>query len=142
VSIPAEQDWLTADALAPSTGGALAPLFEAAAMGRLALPFCGACEAVLELEQDVCDSCGRARVDWREVAPAGTVHSVTKVHRREPSLIRSDSPYHVLDVQLASGHRLVMTTTRPAGRSIRIGDPVRIGFRTVGGTPLPAAEID
>ena len=137
-----EPDWLADDVLAPSTGGALAPLYAAAAEGRLALPFCGACGAVLELEQDVCDSCGAADVDWRDVDPAGSVHSVTRVHRREPSLIRACSPYHVLDVQLGSGHRLVMTTTRPTDHPIRIGDPVRIGFRTVGGTALPAADLD
>ncbi len=137
-----EPDWLATDALAPSTAGALAPLYTAAAEGRLALPFCGACGSVLELEQDVCDSCEAAAVEWRDVEPAGTVHSVTRVHRREPSLIRTDSPYHVLDVQLASGHRLVLGTTRPTGRTIRIGDPVRIGFRTVGGIQLPAADPD
>jgi uncharacterized OB-fold protein len=141
-SMDPRADWLVADELAPTLAGGLAPLYTAAAKGRLAMPFCGSCSAVLELDQDVCDECGSDRVTWRDVTPVGTVHSVTRVHRREPSLIRTDIPYYVLDVELDSQHRLVMTTTRPVQGPIRIGDRVAIGFRTVGGVTVPAADVE
>src|SRR5688572_4587753 len=102
------------------------------------MPFCGACDAVLELEQVVCDLCGGG-VGWRTVEPRGTVHASTLVHRLEPGLLRATEPYPVLDVELASGHRLVMTTTTPAAAAPAIGTPVTVGFRTIGGVAVPGA---
>lgn len=131
-------DWLVDDALAPSTGGTLAPLYAAAARGELALPHCGACGLALELEQLRCDACGATAVEWRAVDPNGTVHSATTVHRREAGLIRATEPYHIADVELTSGHRLLMTTDRPTSTAPAIGDPARIVFRTVGGVAVPA----
>ena len=132
------EDWLVGVELAPAAGGALAPLYRAAASGVLALPFCGSCRQVLELGQEVCDRCGGIRQDWRPVQPIGVVHSSTLVHRLEPGLIRSAHPYPVVDVEVASGHRLVMTTTAPATSAPAIGSSVTIGFRAVGGVQVPA----
>jgi uncharacterized OB-fold protein len=138
----AGDDWLVSAELAPAPEGVLAPLYEAGARGSLAMPFCAACDQALELEQIVCDGCGAAGVDWQPVEPAGIVHAVTTVHRRQQGLIRADAPYHVLDVELVSGHRVVMTTLQPAAAGPLIGDAVRIGFRSVGGIAVPAAILD
>ncbi len=131
-------DWLVDDSLAPATDGTLAPLYAAAARGELALPHCPACGQPLELEQLRCESCGAIGASWRGVEPTGTVHSVTTVHRREPGLIRATAPYHIVDVELTSGHRLLMTTDVPTPRPPAIGDPARIVFRRVGGVAVPA----
>jgi uncharacterized OB-fold protein len=133
-----EHDWLVVDELAPSTQGALAPLYVAAGAGNLVMPFCSKCGQPLELEQGVCDACG-AGAAWRPVEPAGVVHAVTTVHRKEPTLIRADAPYHIVDVELRSGHRVVMTTHRAVAEPPAIGDAVVIRFRTVGGVSVPAA---
>jgi hypothetical protein len=106
-------DWLVPDDLAPSVDGVLAPLYEAAARGELAMPFCAGCEQPLELEQVV----------W------------------EPSLLETDQPYNVIDVELRSGHRLIMTTLEPSSVALRIGDNVGVGFRTIAGVCVPAAVI-
>ena len=132
-------DWLCGDELAPSTAGALAPLFGAAARGELVMPFCDACGAVLELEQAVCDGCGGG-ARWQAVERRGTVHASTLVHRLEPGLLRATAPYPVLDVELASGHRLVMTTVDATSDLPAIGAPVTVGFRTIGGVAVPGAE--
>jgi uncharacterized OB-fold protein len=137
----AASDWLVVDELAPATGGALAPLYEAAAGCVLVMPFCSGCGQTVELEQWICDACG-AGVEWRPVEPAGVVHAVTTVHRREPGLVRVDGPYHVADVELRSGHRVVMTTRQPAASAPAIGDPVLVGFRTVGGVAIPAVVVN
>jgi uncharacterized OB-fold protein len=134
-------DWLVVDGLAPATGGALASLYEAGAAGVLVMPFCSRCGQPLELEQSVCDACG-AGVDWRPVEPAGVVHAVTTVHRREPGLVRVETPYHVVDVELQSGHRVVMTTQQPVDNPPAIGDPVLVAFRTVGGVAVPAVAAN
>jgi uncharacterized OB-fold protein len=113
-------------------------MYAAAAAGELAMPHCAACDQPLELEQLRCDACGAADVAWLRVDPHGTIHSVTTVHRREPGLIVATEPYHVVDVELASGHRLVMTTDRPTATPPAIGDAARVVFRDVFGVPVPS----
>lgn len=137
VSSPA--DWLLDPALAPSTAGRLAPLYAGAAEGRLTLPFCAACDLPLELEQQVCDGCGCGEAAWRQVPAEGTVHTVTVVHRREAGLVRTEDPYPVADVELASGHRLLMAGRRPSAAPA-IGTTVTVSFRSLGGVAIPAFD--
>ena len=137
----AVDDWLLVPSLAPETAGdRLAPLYEAAARGELALPFCAACTQPLELEQEICDYCGSAQCRWRTVELRGTVHAATLMHRREPGLVRTQRPYPVVDVELTSGHRVVMTTTLPTDTTPTIGTVVHIGFRRLGEVAIPAID--
>jgi uncharacterized OB-fold protein len=123
---------LIADVLEPSTEGPMAPFYDAAAAGLISLPFCGNCGLTLELEQLVCDLCSSVAVDWRSVPPAGIVHAVTTVYRLERDLVLTDSPYHVVDVELVSGHRLVMTTVAQTATAPTVGANVTLTFRRVG----------
>jgi len=133
-------DWLLNPSLAPDVADdTLAPLYTAASYGQLALPFCADCATPADLDQRVCDICGSARTLWRTVQLTGTVHSVTVMHRREPGLVRTGAPYPILDVELTSGHRLIMTSRESADTAFRIGDPVAIRFRSLGGVAIPAA---
>jgi uncharacterized OB-fold protein len=141
-------DWLVAPDLAPDPADpVMAPLYAAAARGALALPFCSGCSTPLELEQYVCDACGAsaeigtAGRAWRDVPLAGAVHAATLVHRREPGLIVATGPYPVIDVELASGHRLVLTTATTSGQAPEIGAFVEIAFRVVGAVTLPAVRV-
>jgi uncharacterized protein len=135
-------DWLVSDELAPDVDDpVLAPLYAAAGRGELALPFCASCEQPLELGQDVCDACRADGVSWRVVEPAGHVHSATVVHRREAGLVVAAHPYPVLDVELSSGHRLIMSTRSAADRAPAIGTPVTVGYRRLGTVSVPAAVL-
>jgi uncharacterized OB-fold protein len=135
------EDWLLDSALAPEPEhDALAPLYRAATRGELAMPFCAACAQPLELDQEVCDACSGAEHDWRTVELRGTVHAATLMHRREPGLVHAQAPYPIVDVELESGHRLVMTTAQPAQVAPAIGTPVRIGFRRLGDVAIPAID--
>jgi hypothetical protein len=67
------------------------------------------------------------------------VHAATLVHRVDEGLILVEHPYPVLDVEVSSGHRLIMTTLAESDRLPAIGAPVTIGFRAVAGTRVPAA---
>jgi uncharacterized protein len=147
-TLPGVVDWLVAPELAPDAADpVLAPVYEAAARGALALPFCAGCGVPLELEQYVCDGCGASAEigtpgrEWREVPLVGTVHASTLVHRREPGLIVAMRPYPVIDVELDSGHRLVLTTATPCGQAPDIGAPVEIAFRAVGTVTVPAVRF-
>jgi uncharacterized protein len=138
----AVEDWLLDAALAPANDdGTLAQLYRAATRNELALPFCAACALPLELDQQVCDSCGDPERDWRTVDPRGVVHAATLMHRREPGLVHAMAPYPIVDVELASGHRMVMTTVQPADTAPLIGTAVRIGFRRLGDVAIPAIDI-
>jgi uncharacterized OB-fold protein len=137
----ARQDWLLDPALAPAVeGDVIRPLYDAAARGELVLPFCADCELPLELEQRTCDGCGGAERVWRQVDPRGSVHTATMMHRREPGLVRATDPYLIVDVEMGSGHRIVMTTLTPTDAMPRIGTPVRIGFRRLGDIAIPAVS--
>jgi uncharacterized OB-fold protein len=141
MALPTLEDWLLDSALAPTPEhDALAPLYQATSRNELALPFCAACTQPLELDQEVCDACGGTEHDWRTVELRGTVHSATLMHRREPGLVQAQAPYPIVDVELASGHRLVMTTAQPADTPPKIGANVRIGFRHLGDVAIPAIE--
>ncbi|MFD6064477.1 Zn-ribbon domain-containing OB-fold protein [Rhodococcus wratislaviensis] len=138
---PSAADWLLDGGLAPDVHNDLiAPLYHGSARGKLVLPFCDACDLPLDLEQRVCDGCASSECVWKEVAPTGVVHSSTTMHRREPELVLADGPYPIVDVELASGHRLIMTTRDPATSAPEIGIQVGITFRTLGGVAIPAAK--
>ncbi|MGA9492716.1 MAG: OB-fold domain-containing protein [Mycobacterium sp.] len=138
----AVEDWLLDSALAPAAeDDMLAPLYRAASRDELALPFCAACNMPLELDQEVCDSCGSADRDWCTVDLSGTVHTATLMHRCEPGLVHSVAPYPIVDVELSSGHRMIMTTVQPAHTAPPIGTAVRIGFRRLGDVAIPAIDI-
>jgi len=142
-TISARQDWLLEPALAPAVDGdAIRPLYDAAARGELALPFCAACELPLELEQQTCDGCGRAERLWRQVNPRGSVHAATMMHRREPGLVRATDPYVIVDVEMESGHRIVMATLTPTDAAPPIGTAVRVGFRCLGDVAIPAVNME
>jgi uncharacterized OB-fold protein len=132
-------DWLVVADLAPDPTDVLAPLYEAAARGELRLPHCDGCGLALELEQRVCDGCGAGpgSVVWRGVEPAGHVHSVTVVHRREPGLVRTEKPYPIADVELVSGHRLLMASMHPTDGAPAIGSPIDVDFGRVGDVAVP-----
>ncbi|MEB3062698.1 Zn-ribbon domain-containing OB-fold protein [[Mycobacterium] zoologicum] len=135
------QDWLLEPALAPAVYlDAIRPLYDAAARGELALPFCTSCALALELEQQVCDGCDSTERQWSTVEPYGVVHAATLMHRRERGLVRATEPYPIVDVELDSGHRIVMTLTAP-GSAPGIGERVRVGFRRLADVALPAIEI-
>jgi hypothetical protein len=63
------------------------------------------------------------------------------MHRREPGLVRAGDPYPIVDVELSSGHRIVMTTTESRGSAPRIGTRLRVGFRRLGDVVIPAIDI-
>jgi uncharacterized protein len=56
-------------------------------------------------------------------------------------LVHGVAPYPIVDVELTSGHRMVMTTVRPAVTAPPIGTVVRIGFRHLGDVAIPAIDI-
>lgn len=139
-ALAATRDWLLEEALAPDTDDDhMLAFYEAAARGELILPFCTDCHLQLDLEQYVCDRCGSFDSSWQSVDLIGVVHSATTMCRFETGLVRVDVPYPILDIELSSGHRLIMTTLDPTSVTPSIGDEVGIAFRKLGGVAIPSA---
>jgi len=124
--------------------------FEALAAGRLVVQGCSECGAVRHPPGPMCPRCHS--LAWEEVPTlgTGTVHSAVVVHY--PQVPGFDYPLGVLlvDVDVAptadgSGRavvrpvRMVMNSTDPDTTALRIGDPVRLEVREVGGVHLPFA---
>lgn len=126
--------------LEPAPAG-LEPLYAGTALGELRLPSCGSCGSPLDLVQVVCDRCGRLDVRWSAVALHGTVHAATTVMRPSRRFVIGNLPYHVVDVDLASGHRLTMAATHRGGATPAIGDAVAVQFARVGTTAVPRAHV-
>jgi hypothetical protein len=64
------------------------------------------------------------------------------MHRRDAGLVRATDPYVIVDVEMDSGHRIVMTTLTPTDRAPRIGTTVRVGFRRLGDVAIPAVNLE
>jgi uncharacterized protein len=135
-----QADWLVHESLQPNTSGSLSPLYEAALRGELRMPFCGTCRGALDLDQLRCQTCAATTPTWQRVDPIGEVHAVTMVHRRERGLILTDEPYPVIDVELRSGHRLIITTDAPLTTAPTIGEAVVVAFRLVGNVAVPSVS--
>jgi hypothetical protein len=110
--------------------------FQAAQRGALGVLFCAACDASVHLPRPYCSACGSMDVEWREVAPTGTIYSWTVVeHQLHPAF---PVPYTValVEVDEAPGVRFV---THLDGRpDVEIGTPMVAVFdEERGDTVLP-----
>ena len=146
-------DWLVAPELAPDAGDPDWPRCTRRPPGaRSPCRSAPRARTPLELEQYVCDACGAsaevgtAGREWRDVPLAGTVHTATLVHRREPGLIVAAGalpghrcragertpprPHHRRAVRAGPGHRRPRRDRLPHGRR-----------RHPAGGPVPPVRI-
>jgi hypothetical protein len=64
------------------------------------------------------------------------------MHRREAGLVRATDPYPIVDVEMDSGHRIIMTTLTPTDAAPRIGTTVHVAFRRLGDVAIPAVDLE
>lgn len=117
----------------------LAPVWDAAARGRLVVQECRRCHNRQWTPQPACRACLSEDLGWCECSGAGTVYSYTVVHR-SPDPDRFAVPYVLAIVEVEEGpyllSRLVADPTRPPA----IGSAVRAVFRA-GGPKDPGAFV-
>ena len=85
------------------TGG----FWQAAAQGRVVVCACRSCAAVLHLPKAYCHFCGSWDIEWREVAPTGTLHSWTVVRQDLHPAFPAPYTTVLVDLDDAPGARLV-----------------------------------
>jgi len=95
---------------------------EALRYGRLLLPQCEACGAIIWYPRSFCPQCGTNKVRWIEATGDGRVYSFTVV-RKGAGAYAASVPYVVAYVELAEGPR-VLTNIVGDPADIRIDAPV------------------
>lgn len=91
--------------------------------GRLLLPRCRRCAAVIWYPRAFCPQCGSLDVDWFEASGRGTIYSFTVV-RRGQGPYATAAPYVLAYVELAEGPR-VLTNVNADPAALAIGTEVK-----------------
>jgi uncharacterized OB-fold protein len=122
---------------APAVGPEVRPYWEATAQGRLVLPRCEDCNALIWYPRGFCPACGSSRIAWEEASGRGTVYSYTVLRRGAMGPYRGAEPYVLAYVELEEGPRVLTNLVDCEVESVAIGDPVEaVFFETGDGTSL------
>jgi uncharacterized protein len=116
------------------------PFWDAAAEGRLVLPRCEDCQAVIWYPRPFCPACASTRVTWFEASGRGTIYSFTVNRRGAADLpeYRGAGTYVLAYVELEEGPRVMTNIVDCDPDSVRIGQQVEVVFHDTGqGTALP-----
>lgn len=110
--------------------------WEGLAEGRLRLPRCLRCSAVIWYPRALCSECGGTDVEWFDATGRGTIYSFTVVHHGEGDF-RAAAPFVVAYVELEEGPRVLTNLLGDPGR-LAVGDRVRAVYDRAGegGQPL------
>ncbi|MFF5439714.1 bifunctional MaoC family dehydratase N-terminal/OB-fold nucleic acid binding domain-containing protein [Streptomyces achromogenes] len=106
-----------------------AGFWQGVAERRLLIQRCTACGTPRHPWLPGCNACGGLGWDTVEASGEGTVYSYVVVHH--PPVPGFDLPYAVVLVELAEGVRMVGNVVGVPYDEVRIGMPVRAGFRRV-----------
>ena len=108
-----------------------APFWSGLADGRLRMPACGACAHRFFPPRPACPSCLRQDLTWVDASDAGTVYSVTVVHRRPASGF--DVPFALALVELDGGWIIMTHVTGCAPDDVHIGQRVCLTIQAITG---------
>jgi uncharacterized OB-fold protein len=115
-----------------------APMWRAAAEGRLVLPFCTACARYVWPPRVGCAACAGA-LEWREAGGGAVLVSYSVVRRAVDPALKDSVPYVVAIVALDEGIRLFTNIEDAPVDRLRIGMRLRCSFESAvdGTTWLP-----
>ena len=107
-----------------------APFFAALQYGRLDLPRCDDCDAVVWYPRHHCPACGGSSLTWFTASGRGAVYSFTVVRRGQGEW-EAAAPYVLAYVELDEGVRLLTNIVGCAPDAVTIGMPVEVTFEDV-----------
>ena len=112
------------------------PFIDAAAKGVLAVPKCTSCGRKHWYPRPLCPFCWSDAIVWESTSGTGTIYSF--------SILRhATDPYTIAYVTLDDGPTMLTNLVDCPLEALRIGDRVRLAFRTdEGGRPWPAFTPD
>lgn len=115
---------------APHVTSVTRPYWEAAARGKLLLPRCPGCAAVVWYPRSFCPVCHSTELEWSELSGRGTIYSFTvnRTGRADHPAYRGAPAYVLAYVQLAEGPRVLTNVIGCEPEGIHCGQPVRAVF--------------
>jgi uncharacterized protein len=124
----------------PFVNPEIKPFWDATAEGRLLLPRCQDCQAVVWYPRPFCPECASTNIDWFQASGRGSVYSYTINRRGQADLpeYRNAGVYVLAYVELEEGPRVLTNIVDCDPDSVRIGQSVEVVFHDTGqGTALP-----
>jgi uncharacterized protein len=124
----------------PFVNPEIKPFWDATAEGRLLLPRCQDCQAVIWYPRPFCPECGSTSIDWFKASGRGSVYSYTINRRGQADLpeYRNAGVYVLAYVELEEGPRVLTNIVDCDPDNVRIGQSVEVVFHDTGkGTALP-----
>jgi uncharacterized OB-fold protein len=116
------------------------PFWDATAEGKLLLPRCDKCQAVIWFPRPFCPACASTQVSWFEASGGGSIYSFTVNRRGQADLpaYRDVGTYVLAYVELDEGPRIMTNIVDCDPDSVQIGQRVQVVFHDTGqGTALP-----
>lgn len=124
----------------PFVNPEIKPFWDATAEGRLLLPRCQECQALIWYPRPFCPECASTNIDWFQASGRGSVYSYTINRRGQADLgeYRNAGVYVLAYVELEEGPRVLTNIVDCDPDSVRIGQSVEVVFHDTGqGTALP-----
>jgi uncharacterized OB-fold protein len=125
---------------APFVNPEVKQFWDATADGRLLLPRCQDCQAVIWFPRPFCPECASTNIDWFQASGRGTVYSYTVNRRGQADMpdYRNAGVYVLAYVELEEGPRVMTNIVDCDPDSVQIGQQVEVVFHDTGqGTALP-----
>jgi uncharacterized protein len=119
---------------------ATSPYWEAAAEGRLVLPWCRVCDRAFWYPRGFCPRCGGEELDWRDASGAATVHSWTVV-RRAGGAWAEVLPFVLAYVALEEGVVVAANLVDVASDDLAVDLRVRPVFEQAAADDLPVLRF-
>jgi uncharacterized OB-fold protein len=119
---------------APFVNPEVKAFWDATAEGRLVLPKCEDCQAVIWYPRPFCPECSSTRVTWIDASGRGTIYSFTINRRGTADLpeYREVGTYVLAYVELEEGPRVMTNIVDCDPDSVRIGQAVAAVFHDTG----------
>lgn len=102
-------------------------LWAATAEGRLLLPKCNDCSAIIWYPRAFCPACSSTSTAWIEASGRGTVYSFS-ITRKGAGAWAEVGPYVIAYVELEEGPRVLSNIVGCPVDDVRIGMSVRVVF--------------
>jgi uncharacterized OB-fold protein len=125
---------------APFVSPEVKPFWDATAEGRLVLPRCESCQALIWFPRPFCPSCASTNISWIDASGRGSVYSFTVNRRGQADLpaYREAGTYVLAYVELDEGPRIMTNIVDCDPDTIEIGQRVEVVFHDTGqGNALP-----
>ena len=119
---------------APFVSPEIKTFWDATAEGRLLLPRCEQCQAVIWFPRPFCPACASTTISWFQASGRGSVYSFTVNRRGQADLpaYKETGTYVLAYVELDEGPRIMTNIVDCDPDTVAIGQRVEVVFHDTG----------